>query len=111
MAVARFRFEADPAGIFEASSGEAVKGILTQRAEDAAKEVRRLGPKKRGAFFNYRRGVKARAAKKVGRGYEAAVEVDSPGWHLPEYGTSTLAPTAPLRRGVKLAGLDFREGE
>lgn len=107
----RFRFEPDAAGIFEVSSGEAVKGILTQRAQDAAKKVRELGPKKRGAFFNYRRSVKARAARKVGTGYEAAVEVASPGWHLPEYGTSTIEPTAPIRRGVRLAGLDFREGE
>lgn len=107
----RFRFEPDAAGIFEVSSGEAVKGILTQRAQDAAKKVRELAPKKRGAFFNYRRNVKARAAKKVERGYEAAVEVDSPGWHLPEYGTSSITPTAPIRRGVRLAGLDFREGE
>ncbi len=107
----RFRFEPDSAGIFEVSSGEAVRGILTQRAQDAAKKVRELGPKKRGAFFNYRRNVKARAAKKVGRGYEAGVEVDSPGWHLPEYGTSSIAPTAPLRRGVRLAGLDFKEGQ
>ena len=107
----RFRFEPNSSGIFDVSSGEAVKGILTQRAQDAAKKVRELGPKKRGAFFNYRRSVKARAAKKVGRGYEAAVEVDSPGWHLPEYGTSSITPTAPIRRGVRLAGLDFREGE
>lgn len=106
-----FRFEPDSEGIFQVSSGEAVRGILTQRAQDAAKQVRQLGPKKKGAFFNYRKNVKARAAKKVGKGYEAAVEVDSPGWHLPEYGTSSIQPTAPLRRGVKLAGLDFKEGE
>lgn len=105
-----FRFEPDSAGIFEVSSGEAVKGILTQRAQDAAKEVRKLGPKKTRSFFNYRKGVKARAARKVGKGYEAAVEVDSPGWHLPEYGTSSITPTAPIRRGVRLAGLDFKEG-
>lgn len=110
MAGTRFRFEPDSSGIFEVSSGEAVKGILTQRAQDAAKEVRKLGPKKTRSFFNYRKGVKARAARKVGKGYEAAVEVDSPGWHLPEYGTSSITPTAPIRRGVRLAGLDFKEG-
>lgn len=105
----RFRFEPDPDGIFEASSGEAVKGILTQRAQDARREVMKLAPKRR-AFFDYRKHVKARPAKRVGRGFEAAVEVDSPGWHLPEYGTAEHPATAPIRRGVRLAGIDFKEG-
>lgn len=105
-----FRFVPDTEGIFQAANGQAVAGILTQRAQEAAAEVRKLAPRKR-HFFDYRKNVKARPAKRSGRGYAAAVEVDSPGWHLPEYGTSSIAPTAPLRRGVKLAGLDFREGE
>lgn len=107
---ARFRFEPDSEGIFEATSGEAVRGILTQRAQDAAKEVRRLGPKKRRSFLGYRASVRARPAQRVGQGFEAAVEVASPGWHLPEYGTSKIPVTAPLRRGVQLAGIDFKEG-
>jgi len=107
----RFRFEPNAAGIFEVSSGEAVRGVLTQRAEDAAKKVRELGPKKRWSFIGYRRSVRARAARRVGDGYEAAVEVGSPVWHLPEYGTSKIPPTAPIRRGVRLAGLDFKEGK
>lgn len=105
---AGFRFEPDEKGIFTVSSGEAVKGILTQRAQDARAAVMKLAPKKR-AFFDYRRHVKARAARRVGDHFEAALEVDSPGWHLPEYGTAEHPPTAPIRRGVKLAGLDFRE--
>lgn len=105
----RFRFEPDAAGIFEVSSGEAVKGILSQRARDARAEVMKLAPKRR-AFFDYRRNVKAIPAKKVGKGYEAAVVVDSPGWHLPEYGTAEHPATAPIRRGVRLAKLDFEEG-
>lgn len=108
-AAKRFRFEPNEAGIFEAANGEAVRGILTQRAQDAAREVRRLAPKKRG-FFDYRRSVKARAAKRVGRGMQAAVEVTSPGWHLPEFGTAEHRATAPLRRGIRLAGLKFEEG-
>lgn len=111
MASARgFRFEPDPDGIFEASSGEAVAGILTQRARDAAAQVRKLAPRKRG-FFDYRRSVRARAARRTPTGYQAAVEVTSPGWHLPEYGTTSIEPTAPIRRGIPLAGLDFREGD
>lgn len=106
---AGFRFEPDTAGIFHVANGEAVGPILTQRARDAAREVRRLAPRKRG-FFDYRRGVRARAARRVGSTIEAAVEVVTPGWHLPEYGTTTHPPTAPLRRGVKAAGIDFQEG-
>lgn len=106
----RFRFEPDAQGIFEVSSGPAVKGVLTQRAQDMAREVRKLAPKRRG-FFDYRKHVKAVAAKLIGKGYEAAVEVDSPGWHLPEFGTASTPATAPLRRGARLAGLDFKEGE
>lgn len=111
MSSARFRFEPDAAGIFEAANGQGVKGILTQRANDAATEIRKLAPKKPRSFFNYRKSVKVRPAKKVGKSYEAAVEVDSPGWHLPEYGTSKIPATAPIRRGVKLAEIDFKEGQ
>jgi len=103
-----FRFDPNPDGIFEVSTGEGVKGILTQRAQDAQKEIRRLAPSKR-SFFDYRKNVRARAARRTPDGFEAAVEVTSPGWHLPEYGTTTIAPTAPIRRGMKLAKLDFRE--
>ena len=104
-----FRFTPNAEGIFEVSTGQAVAKVLTQRAQDAVREVRKLAPRRRG-FFDYRRKVKAIPAKKIGKGYEAAVVVDSPGWHLPEYGTSSIPPTAPLRRGVRLAGLDFKEG-
>lgn len=112
MATARpFRFVPDEAGIFEVTSSEEVAPLLTERARAAADEVRKLAPSKRSSFFDYRRRVRARAARRTPRGMEAAVEVDSPGWHLPEYGTATIPATAPLRRGIPLAGLDFREGD
>lgn len=103
-----FRFEPNAEGIFDAANGEAVRGILDQRAQEARKQILALAPRKR-SFFDYRRNIKAVKAKRVGRSYEAAVVVDSPGWHLPEFGTANLPPTAPIRRGVRLAKLDFRE--
>jgi len=104
----KFRFEPDTNGIFAASNGEGVRGILDQRAQDARKQILALAPKKR-SFFDYRRNIKTEKARRVGRGYEAAVFVDSPGWHLPEYGSADTPATAPIRRGVRLAKLDFRE--
>jgi len=105
-----FRFEPNEAGIFDAANGDGVKGILNQRATDAQREIRKLSPSRR-AFFDYRKNVKVAKARRVGRTYEAAVFVDSAGWHLVEYGTAYRAPTAPIRRGMKLARLDFRENE
>jgi len=103
-----FRFTPDDQGIYEVANGAGVRGILTERAQVAAKEVRRLSPKKR-HFFSYTKSVKAVPAKKVGKGYESAVEVDSPGWHLVEYGSRYSTATAPLRRGVRNSGLRFEE--
>ncbi len=109
-AAKRFRFEPNEAGMFEAANGEGVRGILNQRADDAVREIRKIAPRKR-AFFDYRKKVKVVKARRVGRTYEAGVAVTSPGWHLPEYGTALVRATAPIRRGVRLARLDFREGE
>jgi len=108
MARDSFRFEPDEAGMFEAANGDGVRGILDQRAQDARKEIMKLAPRRR-AFFDYRKKIRTVKARRVGRTYEAAVVVDSPGWHLPEYGTVEHPATAPIRRGVKLARLDFRE--
>lgn len=106
----RFRFEPDAAGIFEVSSGEAVKGILTQRFQDAAKKVRELAEEARRLLQlpEERQGPSSEEGRPRLRGRRRS---GLPGWHLPEYGTSSITPTAPIRRGVRLAGLDFREGE
>ena len=105
-----FRFVPDDAGIFEATSSDEVGKILTQRARDAVVEIRKLGPRRRSSFLGWRRGLRALPARRVGRQLEATVEVASSGWHIPEYGTSTVEPTAPIRRGVRLADIEFREG-
>ena len=108
-----FRFEPDRQGIRRVSTGPAVADILTEVATEAAGHVKRLGPSRRTSFFDYAAGVKARPAARGYDGeYVAAVEVDSPGWHLPEYGAIRVPVSAPLRRGVQMVpGVDFKEGE
>jgi bacteriophage HK97-gp10 putative tail-component len=108
-----WRFDPDPAGIRAVSTGPAVADALTEAATEAAGNVKRLGPKRRTSFFDYAAGVKARPAQRGPTGeYEAGVEVDSPGWHLPEYGAVRVPVSAPLRRGVQMvSGIDFHEGE
>ena len=107
----KWRYEPDVDGIYRVATGKGVAKILTQRAGDAAREVKKLGPKKRGAFFNYKKSVRARPARQTTEGFEAGVEVNTPGWHLPEFGTANYRATAPLRRGVELAGLELRTEE
>ena len=80
-----------------------------QSPQDAAVQIRRLAPTGED-FFDYARNVKTEPARADATGdLAAAVLVDSPGWHLPEYGTSEVTPTAPIRRGVALANIDFDE--
>ncbi len=103
-----FRFTPDADGIFRATSGPEVAKFLDQRATDAAKEIRKRAPSKRG-FMDYRKNVKTTKARRVGTTIQAEVYVDSPTWHLPEYGTSRISPSAPIRNGVRAAGIDFKE--
>lgn len=106
-----FRFTPDADGIFHVANSKAVGKLLTQRAQEGARQVRKLGPKK-SAFFDYRRSVKALPARKNAEGnQEAAVVVETPGWHLPEFGTSNYPATAPIRKGIPLAGMILDEDD
>ena len=106
-----FRFEPDAQGIVRVANGDAVKGVLTAAARAGAAKVKELGPKRRTAFFDWRANVKAIPATRGPDGkMAAAVEVDSPGWHLVEFGTAEHSALAPLRRGIVLAGIELRTG-
>ena len=105
-----FRFEPDAAGVYEVTNSAEVGALLTQRANDARDQILKLAPRRRWSFYECRRGVKVRRARRVGRSIEAEVRVESSGWHLPEYGTAEVRATAPIRNGVRLAGIDFEEG-
>lgn len=104
-----FRFVPDEAGIKEVSTGDGVADFLTDVAGEAAARVRARGPKG-DDFFDYGSSVKAVPAYDGPDGTEAGVQVGSPGWHLPEYGTARISPRAPLRKGVSEI-VDFKEGE
>ncbi len=104
-----FRFTPDKDGIFRVLTGPEIGKLLDQRASDAAKQIRQRAPRKR-AFLDYRKGIKTTRARRSGTTIQAEVMVDSPGWHLPEYGTSNYPPSAPIRNGVRAAGIDFEEG-
>lgn len=108
MADKGFRFTPNEDGIHEVSTGAEVGKLLTQYARDAARNIKRLAPTKRG-FMDYRKNVKAIAARRGPDGFEAQVVVDTPVWHLPEYGTAEHRATAPIRKGVKETGIQFEE--
>lgn len=106
-----FRFHPDEVGIVRVAAGESVADVLTAAAQAGAAEVVKLGPRHRRSFFDWKAGVKAIPATRGADGkFAAAVVVDSPGWHLLEFGTSTVSATAPLRRGVLLAGIELLNG-
>jgi len=106
-----FRFKPDTVGIVRVANGEGVKEVLTAAARAGAAEVKKLGPKRRTSFFNWRASVKAIPATMQPDGkMAAAVAVDSPGWHLVEFGTAEHPALAPLRRGIVLAGIELRTG-
>ncbi len=103
-----FRFTPNESGIHEVTTGPDVGKLLNQYADDAARNIRRLAPRRR-SFMDYRKNIKVNRARKVGNTVRAEVVVDSPLWHLPEYGTSRLAPSAPIRTGVRATGIKFEE--
>lgn len=104
-----FEFVRDEGGIADVTTSDEVGELLTDVAEEAADMVRRYGPKG-DDFFDYDQSVRAVPATGGGKDIEAGVAVDSPGWHLPEYGTARYPPRAPLRKGVA-AVVDFKEGD
>lgn len=103
-----FRFTPNERGIHEVTNGPEVGKLLTQYATDAARNIRRLAPSRR-SFMDYRKNIRVTRARKVGTTIRAEVVVDSPTWHLPEYGTSRMSPTAPIRNGVRATGIKFEE--
>lgn len=105
-----FKFERDDSGISEVVNGPGVAEHLTAVARDAADRIKRRAPQGRDSFFNYWRSVRYVPAQMTGDGLEAAAGSDSPGWHLAEYGTSRLAPIAPIRRGVEEVGIELEGG-
>lgn len=104
----RFRFEPNEKGIHEATSTAEVAGILTQYARDMARFVRRRAPKGR-QFMSYRKRIRVVPARAGAPKLEARMVVDAETWHLPEYGTALLQPTAPIRNAARETRIRFEE--
>jgi len=102
-----FRFDPDELGIERVLNGPEMAGFLTDAASDVAGRVTKYAPAKRRDFFDYRSKVKAVPARLTSDGLEAGVEVDSPGWHLVEFGTIRYPARAPLRRAMQDAGFEL----
>jgi hypothetical protein len=102
-----FRFDPDELGIARVLNGPEMAGFLTGAARDVAGRVDRYAPSKRRDFYDYRSNVRAVPASLTADGLEAAVEVDSPGWHLVEFGSLHYPARAPLRRAMQDAGFEL----
>lgn len=85
------RFERNPA--FEREIDAELEGHLRHVAVETATAVREVAPRHTGF---YRRHVRPEGTRVVAA---------DPFWHLVEYGSANNPPYAPLRRGVRAAGL------
>lgn len=109
--VGTFRFDPDPKGIEEVTTGEEVAPLLDDAAAEAEAQMRRLAARHaRSSFMGYRDSIGRVPATRGPDGtYQAAAGSSSPVWHLEEYGTAETSPGATLRRGITDAGLRFEE--
>lgn len=92
-----FKFTPDRKGIEDVLESPGVGRLLTERASRARERIQRYAPR---GFMGYYKTVRFVPAQKGPDGLEAAVGVDSPVWHLPEYGTARYPARSPIRRGV-----------
>ncbi len=106
-----FTFTPDREGIQRSLEQPGMAKFINQASGAISRAIKTRGPKRRSSFFRYRQGVFVMPAKLTrDEGMVGAVGVDSPGWHLPEYGTRTVSAIAPIRRGARdVAGVRFRE--
>lgn len=89
----RVRYVPNPAFTTEVQEQpQHVKGMRTI-TKAAAKVVRRVAPHRTGY---YERHVRARAQ---------AIQATDPFWHIVEWGSVNSRPYAPLRRGLRAAGI------
>lgn len=102
-----FRFTRDEAGIRDVLEGPGVATALNDAAGKMRERIQRYAPK---GFMGYWKSVRYVPAKPGPDGLEAAAGVDSPVWHLPEYGTANYPARAPIRKAAREVLSDFKEG-
>lgn len=101
------RFERNDAGIKDVLGGAGVRQHIDTVTRQIADAARRLAPS---GFMEYRDTIEAIPAKDTPEGPVGYVGSSSPVWHLPEYGTARVAPSAPIRNAVAQVGIKFEEG-
>lgn len=87
------RFVRNPAFLAELAHSAGVIAHLATATGVVAAAVRAIAPDETGY---YKRRVKARGTRVVAEDF---------GWHWVEFGSSNNPPYAPLRRGIRAAGL------
>lgn len=92
------RFVPNPAAHQLLEQAQPMQTHLEDTARTVAGQVRRAGPL--GETGNYRRSIRARGTRVVAEDFA---------WHLVEYGSVKNPPYAPLRRGVRAAGVRLVE--
>lgn len=101
------KFTPNKRGIEEALRSGEMAAFLTDTAEAVADEIRSSAPR---GFMDYREGVKVEPARPGAFGdLEAAAVVDSPAWHLVEYGSVNSAPHATIRNAARSVLDHFEE--
>jgi hypothetical protein len=107
--VSSFKFTPNRRGIDEVLEGPGVERLLDELAERVASEIRSNAPVG-SDFMDYRAGIDTEPAHRGFDGLEAAVVVDSPGWHLVEYGSVNTAPRAIIANAARAVLDNFEEG-
>lgn len=102
-----FKFERDKPGIEKVLEGPGVARALNDAATQMRARIQRYAPK---GFMGYWRSARYVPAQRGPEGLEAAAGVDSPVWHLPEYGTASYPARAPIRKAAREVLADFKEG-
>lgn len=101
------KFTPNRRGIEDVLRSAGVAELLTDTAEQVAEEIRATAPR---GFMDYRESVTVEPARPGAFGdLEAAAVVDSPGWHLPEYGSVNNAPRATIRNAARAVLDTFEE--
>lgn len=89
------RYEPNRAAEPEIAAYPGTQAVLRTAAGVARIEIRAAAPHKTGY---YRRHLSARGTR---------VLIGDPFWHLVEFGSVNNPPYAPVRRGIRAAGLTF----
>lgn len=95
------QFRANPNAERELRAQPAFKAHMRTTTTAVAVEIKTAAPRGSGPKAGgYKRRVRPRGTRVI---------VGDPFWHLVEYGSRNNPPYAPVRRGVRAAGLRFED--